>query len=51
MVAARGITTVLAFALDEAQLRNATLCVLYVKEVAVYYTGGPTVRGRPQMAG
>src|SRR5204863_1103354 len=48
MVAARGITPVLAFALDEAKLRNATLCVLYVKEVAVYYTGGPTERGRPK---
>jgi amino acid transporter/nucleotide-binding universal stress UspA family protein len=48
MVAARGITPVLAFALDEAKLRNATLCVLYVKEIAVYYTGGPTVRGRPK---
>jgi amino acid transporter/nucleotide-binding universal stress UspA family protein len=48
MVAARGITNVLSFALDEAQLRNATLCVLFVKEVAVYYTGGPTVRGRPK---
>jgi amino acid transporter len=48
MVAARGITNVLAFALDEAQLRNATLCVLYVKEIAVYYTSGPTVRGRPK---
>jgi amino acid transporter/nucleotide-binding universal stress UspA family protein len=48
MVAARGITPVLAFALDEARLRNATLCVLFVKEVAVYYTGGPTVRGRPR---
>jgi amino acid transporter/nucleotide-binding universal stress UspA family protein len=48
MVAARGITNVLAFSLDEAQLRNATLCVLFVKEVSVYYTGGPTVRGRPK---
>lgn len=48
MVAARGITPVLAFALDEAKLRNAMLCVLYVKEIAVYYTGGPTVRGRPR---
>ena len=46
MVAARGITPVLSFALDEAQLRKATLCVLYVKEIAVYYAGGPTVRGR-----
>src|SRR5207248_5899117 len=48
MVAARGMTPVLTFALDEAKLRNATLCVLYVKEIAVYYTGGPTVRGRPR---
>jgi amino acid transporter/nucleotide-binding universal stress UspA family protein len=46
MVAARGITPVLSFALDEAQLRKATLCVLYVKEIAVYYAGGPTTRGR-----
>ena len=46
MVAARGITPVLRFALDEAQLRKATLCVLYVKEIAVYYAGGPTFRGR-----
>src|SRR6266705_3641234 len=46
MVAARGITPVLRFALDEAQLRKATLCVLYVKEVAVYYTAGGTRLGR-----
>ena len=46
MVAARGITPVLSFALDEAQLRKATLCVLYVKEIAVYYAGGPTFLGR-----
>jgi amino acid transporter/nucleotide-binding universal stress UspA family protein len=45
MVAARGITPVLSFALDEAKLRNATLCVLFVKEIAVYYAGGPTVAG------
>src|SRR5690349_14338353 len=37
MVAARGITPVLSFALDEAQLRKASLFVLYVKEVAIYY--------------
>jgi amino acid transporter/nucleotide-binding universal stress UspA family protein len=48
MVAARGMTPVLAFALDEAKLRNATLCVLYVKEIAVFYGGGPTDRGRPR---
>src|SRR6478736_7516693 len=46
MVAARGITPVLSFALDEAQLRKATLFVRYVKEVAVYYSGGPTFLGR-----
>ncbi len=46
MVAARGLTPVLSFALDEAQLRKATLCVLYVKEIAVYYTGGPATLGR-----
>src|SRR6184192_2077955 len=46
MVAARGITPVLGFALDEAQLRKATLCVLFVKEVAVYYTAAGTRLGR-----
>ncbi|MGI8481412.1 MAG: amino acid permease, partial [Chthoniobacterales bacterium] len=47
MVAARGITQVLSFALDEAVLRKATLCVLYVKEIAVYY-GGSAPLGRPR---
>jgi amino acid transporter/nucleotide-binding universal stress UspA family protein len=46
MVAARGITPVLSFALDEAQLRKASLCVLYVKEIAVFYAGGPATLGR-----
>jgi nucleotide-binding universal stress UspA family protein len=46
MVAARGINPVLSFALDEAQLRKATLCVLFVKEIAVYYGGAPAVSGR-----
>lgn len=46
MVAARGINPVLTFALDEAHMRKATLCVLYVKEIAVYYAGGPTAPGR-----
>src|SRR5881275_511652 len=46
MVAARGVTPALAFALDEAQLRKATLCVLYVKEISVYFTGAPTNLGR-----
>ena len=48
MVAARGVTPVLGFALEEAQLRKATLCVLYVKEIAVFYGGGPTALGRPR---
>lgn len=48
MVAARGVTPVLQYALDEAQLRKATLCVLYVKELAVYLPQGPitNTRGR-----
>src|SRR6266705_2652641 len=46
MVAARGITPVLSLALDEAQLRKSTLFVLYVKEVAVYYTAAGTPLGR-----
>jgi len=48
MVAARGITPVLSFALDEAQLRKACLFVLYVKEVAIYYTAAGTRLGRAQ---
>ncbi len=40
MVCARGITPVLRFALDEAQLRKAVLCVLYVKEIAVFLPSG-----------
>jgi nucleotide-binding universal stress UspA family protein len=46
MVAARGMTPVLSFALDEAQLRKAVLCVLYVKEIAVYFSAAPAVIGR-----
>ncbi len=46
MVAARGITPVLGFALDEAQLRKATLFVLFVKEVAVYFSAGPSTLGK-----
>src|SRR3954452_9811253 len=48
MVAARGITSVLGFALDEAHLRNATLYVLYVKEIVVFYARAPTAPGRPK---
>ena len=39
LVAARGITPVLRFALEEARLRGATLYVLYVKELAVNLPG------------
>jgi len=46
MVAARGVTPVLRYALDEAQLRKATLCVLYVKELAVFIPQGPASPGR-----
>jgi amino acid transporter/nucleotide-binding universal stress UspA family protein len=45
MVAARGITPVLSYALDEAQLRKASLYVVFVKEIAVYYGAAPA-RGR-----
>ena len=46
MVAARGITAVLGFALDEAQLRKAVLCVLFVKEIAVYFSAAPAAPGK-----
>ena len=46
MVAARGVTPALAFALEESQLRKATLCVLYVKEISVYFTGATVNPGR-----
>ncbi len=46
MVAARGITPVLSYALEEAQLRKAVLCVLFVKEIAVYFSAAPTTLGR-----
>jgi amino acid transporter/nucleotide-binding universal stress UspA family protein len=48
MVAARGITPVLSFALEEAKLRKATLCVLYVKEIVVFYGGAALGRTRWQ---
>ncbi len=48
MVAARGITPVLGFALDEAVLRKSVLCVLYVKEIAVIIPTGPVTIGRPK---
>ena len=48
MVAARGINPVLNFAMEEAQLRKAVLCVVYVKEVVVYFSAAPTATGRPK---
>ena len=46
MVAARGINPVLNFALEEAQLRKAVLCVVYVKEIAVYFSSAPVAPKR-----
>ncbi len=48
MVAARGPTPVLRFALDEAKLRNASLCVLYVKEIAVFLGAAQNTGTRKQ---
>src|SRR5205085_2365709 len=42
MVAARGITPVRGFARGEAELRKATLRVVFVKEVGIYYAGAGT---------
>ena len=41
MVAARGITPVLSFALEEAQLRKAVLCVLLCKGNCRLFFRGP----------
>ena len=46
LVAARGITPVLQFALEEALLHKAMLCVLYVKEFAVFIPSGGVGAGR-----
>jgi len=48
LVAARGVTPVLSFALEEARLRNATLYVLYIKELAVSLPGPLENAGRPR---
>jgi amino acid transporter len=48
MVAARGLTPVLRFALEEARYRQGNLYVLYVKEVAVNLPGIPTAAERPR---
>jgi nucleotide-binding universal stress UspA family protein len=48
MVAARGITPVLKFALEEARLRQGSLYVLYVKEIAVAFSGSFQMTERPR---
>lgn len=48
MVAARGVTPVLRFALDFAALKKATLCVLYVKEIAVFMGSSTGQTARPK---
>jgi nucleotide-binding universal stress UspA family protein/tetrahydromethanopterin S-methyltransferase subunit G len=47
MVAARGVTPVLRFAMEEARLRQSALYVLYVKELAVTLPGPLPTTGRP----
>jgi len=41
LVCIRGLTPVLGFAFDEAELRKAAIYILYVREVAVLYQGAP----------
>jgi nucleotide-binding universal stress UspA family protein len=48
LVAARGVTGVLRFALEEARLRQGPLYVLYVKEVAVALPGRLENQERPR---
>lgn len=48
LVAARGITPVLRFALEEARLRQGNLYVLYVKELAVNLLAPLPERERPR---
>jgi amino acid transporter/nucleotide-binding universal stress UspA family protein len=48
LVAARGITPVLKFALEEARLRQGMLYVLYVKELAVTLPGPIQATERPR---
>jgi nucleotide-binding universal stress UspA family protein len=45
LVAAQGLTPVMGYALDEAQLRKGVLYVLYVKKEAVMFSG-PVGRGK-----
>ncbi len=48
LVAARGMTSVLRFALEEARLRQGTLYVLFVKELAVALPGPLENSERPR---
>ena len=48
MVAARGLTPVLSFAMEEARFREGTLYVLYVKELAVTMPGKIEQPDRPR---
>jgi amino acid transporter/nucleotide-binding universal stress UspA family protein len=48
LVAARGLTPVLAYALEEARLRQGNLYVLYVKELAVILPGPLDNREQPR---
>lgn len=48
MVAVRGVTPVLKFALEEAKLRQGRLYVLFVKELAVTLLGTPREDQRPR---
>ncbi len=47
LVAARGLTPVLKFALEEAKHRQGNLYVLYVKQLAVNLPGAPARAERP----
>ncbi|MGZ4964799.1 MAG: amino acid permease [Limisphaerales bacterium] len=48
LVAARGLTPVLRYAMEEARLRQGTLYVLYVKELAVNLPGPLPTGERPR---
>jgi nucleotide-binding universal stress UspA family protein len=48
LVAARGFTPVLKFALEEARLRQGNLYVLYVKQIAVNLLGPLSDKQRPR---
>lgn len=48
LVAARGLTPVLRFALEEARLRQGSVYVLYVKEIAVNLPGSLPSNERPR---